>query len=156
LGYEPKVILAGREVSEYMPIYVAEKTLMAINEVNKKINGSRVLVFGLAFKDNVNDTRNSKIKITIEHLKRFNVHVDAYEPLIEEGEAEAKFGVNNVVLEDIKCYDCVIFSRNHAKFDLISLDMLKGMMNERPIIIDVAYRYNEKVAEQHGFVYKRL
>ena len=66
IGYHPQVILAGRSVNDYMPKHVADLTIKALNDVKKVINGSKVLIMGLTFKENVDDTRETPVKHIIK------------------------------------------------------------------------------------------
>jgi len=63
LGYHPQVILAGRAINDYMPKHVAEMAIKGLNEVGKVIKGSKVLIMGLTYKENVPDTRESPVRI---------------------------------------------------------------------------------------------
>ena len=69
LGYHPQVILAGRAINDYMPRHVAEMTVKALNDVGKVIKGSRVLIMGLTYKENVADIRETPVKEIIKELQ---------------------------------------------------------------------------------------
>jgi len=71
LGYHPQVILAGRAINDYMPKHVAEMAIKGLNEVGKVIKGSKVLIMGLTYKENVPDTRESPVKEMVKELKEF-------------------------------------------------------------------------------------
>ena len=86
VGYEPRFILAGRRVNEYMAEHIKNLVIKKMNQAKKVISGSKVLILGLAFKPNVNDTRNSKVEDLINHLKKEGIEVVAYDPFIEENE----------------------------------------------------------------------
>jgi hypothetical protein len=68
-----QVILAGRAINDYMPKHVAEMAIKGLNEVGKVIKGSKVLIMGLTYKENVPDTRESPVKEMVEELKEFCV-----------------------------------------------------------------------------------
>ena len=92
LGYHPQVILAGRAINDYMPKHVAEMAIKSLNEVGKVIKGSKVLIMGLTYKENVPDTRESPVREMVKELKEFGVNVYGYDPLLSKEEIEA-FGV---------------------------------------------------------------
>ena len=71
LGYHPQVILAGRAINDYMPKYIAEMAIKGLNEVGKVIKGSKVLIMGLTYKENVPDTRESPVREMVKELKEF-------------------------------------------------------------------------------------
>jgi len=75
LGYHPRVILSGRAINDYMPKHVAEMAIKGLNEVSKVIKGSKVLIMGLTYKENVPDTRESPVREMVKELKEFGVDV---------------------------------------------------------------------------------
>ncbi len=94
LGYHPQVILAGRAINDYMPKHVAEMAIKGLNEVSKVIKGSRVLIMGLTYKENVPDTRESPVKEMVKELKEFGVEVYGYDPLLRKEEIRGFEGRN--------------------------------------------------------------
>jgi len=131
LGYHPQVILAGRAINDYMPKHVAEMAIKGLNEVGKVIKGSKVLIMGLTYKENVPDTRESQVKEMVKELKEFGVEAYGYDPLLSKEEIEG-FGVKALDNLDVKIkMDCVIVAVAHGMFD-------------------------EEKAEKEEFYYKRL
>ncbi len=155
LAYHPQVILAGRAINDSMPKHVAETAIKAINDVGKAIKGSRVLIMGLTYKENVDDTRESPVKEIIRELQEYGVEVFGYDPLLDVLQNEFRIEmVQN--LEDIRDIDCIILSVAHKVFREISLDELKKNMNRNPILIDVRGIFDEDEAKKKGFYYKTL
>ena len=153
IGYHPKMILAGRSVNDYMPKHVAELTIKALNDVGKVINGSKVLIMGLTFKENVDDTRETPVKNIIKELTEFHCNLYGYDPLLSREEIES-FGITAVnSIGEIK-FDAVIITVVHDVFKQISLDELKYSMNGSPILIDVRGHFRN--AKEHGFSYYTL
>ena len=144
LGYEPKVILAGRDVNDYMATHIAQMAL------ENTPNNPSILILGLAFKKNVSDTRNSRVLDVIKELKKQNADVYAYDPHVETCE-----GVKTTTLDEIEKVDCVILAVDHDEFKEITLEKLKEKM-EKPVLIDVKFFYNKAEAEKLGFIYKCL
>lgn len=155
LGYHPKVILAGREVNDYMPKHIAEMVFKTFNKSRKTAINSSILLLGLTFKENLKDTRNSKAANIIKELKEYDVNVIAFDPLLTNEEAQHEFGVQNVKFNEIGKIDCVILVVSHNDFKEITLEKLREKM-DTPILIDVKSFYNKKEAEELGFVYKSL
>jgi len=136
LGYHPQVILAGRAINDYMPKHIVELTIKALNETSKVINRSKILILGLTFKENVDDTRETPVKEIISGLKEFNCDIYGYDPLLTKEQIES-FGIKPLEnLNNIKV-DCVIITVVHDLFKKISLDELKGIMVDKPVLIDV-------------------
>lgn len=156
IGYQPQIILAGRTINESMPKHLAHIVLKCLASI-RPLNGTRVLLLGLTFKENVPDYRNSKAKELIEELKRYNVEVIACEPLLDKTTVSEAFGVGNYELSELKDgIDCAVLINPHKQFESLSLDMLKAMMGKKPILVDVRNFYDRKGAEERGFIYRSL
>ena len=155
LGYHPQVILAGRAINDYMHKHIAEMTMKALNYAGKVIKGSKVLIMGLTYKENVADTRQTPAKDIIKELKEYGVDIYGYDPLLSDIEAE--FGIRVVQnLKDAPKVDCVILTVAHDAFQGITLDQLKAMMRVKPVLIDVLGFFHREEAEGQGFQYDTL
>jgi UDP-N-acetyl-D-glucosamine/UDP-N-acetyl-D-galactosamine dehydrogenase len=154
IGYHPKVILAGRSVNDYMSKHVAEITVKALNEAGKIINGSKILIMGLTFKENVEDTREAPIKGTIKELKEYKCDLYGYDPLLTKEEIES-FGIQAVDTFNGVKVDCFIVTVVHDEFKEISIDQFKtASIDKQPILIDVRGYYRE--FKENGFFYYTL
>jgi len=158
-GYHPQVILAGRAINDYMPKHVAEMAIKGLNEVGKVIKGSKVLIMGLTYKENVPDTRESPVREIIKELKEFGVDVYGYDPLLSKEEIEA-FSVKSSANLDVKM-DCVIVAVAHEEFknkSFLSTGSFfrKKVLNNAPVLIDVRGMFNGEEAKRKGFYYRRL
>jgi len=154
LGYYPQVILAGRAINDYMPKHVAEMVIKGLNEVGKVIKGSKVLIMGLTYKENVPDTRESPVKEMIKELEEFGVDVYGYDSLLTKEEI-VDFAVK--ALNDLNmCVDCVIVMVAHDEFKKMKLDDVKKFMNDKPVMVDVSGFFNGQEAMKEGFYYKKL
>ena len=155
LGYHPQVILAGRAINDYMPKHVAEIAIKGLNEVGKVIKGSKVLIMGLTYKENVSDTRESPVRDIVKELKEFGIKIYGYDSLLSKEEI-VRFGVKSVNrLESVKM-DCVVVAVAHDEFKKINLKDMKELMNNAPVLIDVRGMFNGEEAKRKGFYYKRL
>ena len=135
LGYHPQVILAGRAINDSMPKHIAEMAIKALNNAGKVIKGSRILIMGLTYKEDVADTREAPARELIKELKEYGVELLGYDPMLKN--AEDEFGIPVVPnLERIKV-DGVILTVVHKAFRELTIDTLKSMMNDKPILIDV-------------------
>jgi UDPglucose 6-dehydrogenase/UDP-N-acetyl-D-galactosamine dehydrogenase len=140
-----------------MPKHVAEMAIKGLNEVDKVIKGSKVLIMGLTYKENVPDTRESPVREMVKELKEFGVGVYGYDPLLRREEIE-QFGVkalNELNMENEKI-DCVIMAVAHDEFKKIKLEDLTRMTNDKPVLIDVRGVFNEEEARREGVYYRRL
>ena len=156
LGYHPQVILAGRAINDYMPKHVAEMAIKGLNEVGKVIKGSKVLIMGLTYKENVPDTRESPVREMVKELKEFGVEAYGYDPLLSKEEIEG-FGLKALDNLDVKLkMDGVIVAVAHDEFKRKTLDEIKKFMNDKPVMIDVRGMFCEEAANGNGFYYKGL
>ena len=156
LGYHPQVILAGRAINDYIPKHVAEMAIKGLNEVGKVIKGSKVLIMGLTYKENVPDTRESPVREMVNELKEFGVEAYGYDPLLSKEEIRG-FGVNALDNLDVKLkMDGVIVAVAHEEFKKMKLENIKKFMNNKPIIVDVRGIFDGEEAKRKGFYYRGL
>jgi UDPglucose 6-dehydrogenase/UDP-N-acetyl-D-galactosamine dehydrogenase len=158
-GYHPQVILSGRAINDYMPKHIAEMAVKALNEVGKVLKGSRVLIMGLAYKENVPDLRESPAKEIIKELKEFGIEVVGFDPTLDAGTLEEEFNIkvfkNLNEVKKVKS-DCVVLAVAHLPFYTLSLNDLKEMQNSNPILIDVRGMFDAEEAKKVGFCYRSL
>jgi UDP-N-acetyl-D-galactosamine dehydrogenase len=161
LGYHSQVISAGRAINDSMAKHVAEMTVKALNEVGKVIKGSKVLIIGLTYKENVPDTRETPQKHVIEELKEYGIVPMGYDPLLDIAEAEKEFKVKMLtsLVSKIK-FDAVILAVTHDIFSeqvrSITLESLAGITNSRPVLIDIRRHFDAAQATKIGFCYRTL
>jgi UDPglucose 6-dehydrogenase/UDP-N-acetyl-D-galactosamine dehydrogenase len=156
LGYHPQVILAGRAINDYMPKHVAEMAIKGLNEVGKVIKGSKVLIMGLTYKENVPDTRESPVREMVKELKEFGVDAYGYDPLLSKEEIDG-FGVKALDNLDVKIkMDGVIVAVAHDEFKKMRFEDIGKFMNDKPVLIDVRGMFDEEEAEEMGFYYRGL
>ena len=155
LGYHPQVILAGRYINDTMARYVGNLVIKGVSAAGKPLKGATVLVMGLTFKENVPDTRNSKIRDTITHLQSFGMNVLGCDPLVTSDSARKYFGIENVAFEKSPPCDCIVVANKHNAFRSITLDQLKAKMNP-PVLIDLKNLFDRKAARDAGFHYQSL
>ena len=154
-GYDPQVILAGRAVNDHVPKHIAEMTIKSINNTGKVIKGSKVLIMGCTYKENVTDTRETPVRDLIKELCEYGVEVFGYDPLVKNGQKD--FGIKFVtLLAEAPKLDGIILTVAHDIFKGISLDNLRNIMNSPPIIIDVRGFFDTPEIHNSGIVYKRL
>ncbi len=153
-GYHPQVILAGRAINDSMPAYVAMKAIKGLNQVGKVIKGSKVLIMGLTYKENVPDIRESPVEEMIKDLQEFGVDVYGYDPLLPDSVIE-RFGTIPISSFEKKM-DAVIIAVAHNCFKAMSVEMIRDIMGEKPVLIDVRSMVDRIAAEEKGIYYKGL
>ncbi|OGO30599.1 MAG: UDP-N-acetyl-D-galactosamine dehydrogenase [Chloroflexi bacterium RBG_16_56_11] len=158
-GYHPQVILAGRMINDAMPGQVAAITIKALNNMGKVLKGSRVLVMGLTYKENVADARETPAKALIKELKEYGVEISGFEPQLDTDDLKKEFDIELCHdLEQVKKtrVDAVILTVAHTAFRQLSLRDLKAIQNHDPILVDIPGVFNADEARQAGFFYRTL
>lgn len=139
VGYHPEVILAGRRINNGMGKFVAEQTMKLLSQLSRPANELRVGVLGLTFKENVPDLRNSKVPDIIHELHEYGVQVLVHDPIAEEDEALAEYGIHLVEWDQLKDLDGLIVAVAHKRFSDLNLQNLLRPLRSRNqgVLIDV-------------------
>jgi len=155
LGYQPRVILAGRTINDAIPQHVAEMTVKALHNANKEIKGSRILIMGLTYKENVADTREAPVKEIIKGLQEYGAEVFGYDPLLNDNEAE--FGIKSAGnLMETQKFDAIIVTVAHEAFREITLSQLKQKLSDNGVLVDVRGMFDAEETANLGIYYCRL
>lgn len=136
LGYHPQIIDSGRFVNDSMGRYIGKQTVKKIIAASKNAQGSRVLVMGITFKENVSDIRNSKVVDVIRELADFGVLVDVVDPRASKEEVKHEYGID-LSEKPGKEYDAVIVAVSHTEYESLTEDNLAPLLAHRGIIVDV-------------------
>jgi UDP-N-acetyl-D-galactosamine dehydrogenase len=126
IGYHPEVILAGRRINDDMGRYVAEQVIKLMLLRKIQVFDSRVLVLGLAFKENCPDLRNSRAIDVIRELQRYHVHVDVHDPWVNPQDAKKEYGIELVEEPAQGHYDAVIITVAHGDYRETGAAGLRG------------------------------
>lgn len=116
LGYHPQVILAGRRINDGMGAYVAGQMVKALLKRRIHVEGARLLVLGLTFKENCPDLRNTRVLDIVQELNDYGVLVDIHDPWANEEEAQAEYGIDLVAKPERCTYDGIILAVAHNSF----------------------------------------
>ena len=137
IGYNPKVILAGRNINDLMGAYVAKQLIMKMKNKKIKIKNSKILVMGLTFKENCTDIRNSGIQNVINKLKKFKCKLDLYDPWANKFEIKNVYNNYPILKLYEKKYDSVIIAVAHEKFKVLGMESIKKLCKKNHIIYDL-------------------
>ena len=136
LGYNPEIILSGRRLNDSMGSYVAQETIKLMIRKNININGSKVLVMGITFKENCPDIRNSRVIDIIRELQTYNCDISIYDPWAAKNSVKKEYGLdlisNNTDLKND--FDAVVLAVSHNEF--LNIDITK-FVNKKHVIFDV-------------------
>ncbi|MGG4604874.1 Vi polysaccharide biosynthesis UDP-N-acetylglucosamine C-6 dehydrogenase TviB [Paenalcaligenes sp. Me131] len=139
IGYHPEVILAGRRLNDSMGAYVASQLVKAMTKKRIQVQGSRVLLLGLTFKENCPDLRNTRVVDIISELAQYDVNVDVYDPWVEADEARREYGVDVVSSLDEGQYDGVIIAVAHKQFVEMGTERLRALGKADHVLYDLKY-----------------
>ena len=121
IGYNPEIILAGRRLNDNMGIYVANQVIKLMIKKGHKIEGSKVLVLGITFKENCPDIRNSRVIDVIEELQEFGCNVDVYDPWADAKEVKKEYNIELLKELDTSKYEAIVLAVAHNEFKDIDL-----------------------------------
>lgn len=181
IGYHSQIILSGRKINDDMGKYVAESTVKKMIKANKQINGAKVVVFGITFKENCPDVRNTKVIDVIKELEEYGIEVKVVDPQADREDLWREYRINLHEIEDIQEMDATIFAVPHDEFKNIDISEIKKMCGtavyskldafreiastsevekeqncNNPVLIDLKGIFNREEAEGNGFAYWRL
>ncbi|HXN06895.1 MAG TPA: nucleotide sugar dehydrogenase [Nitrospiria bacterium] len=156
VGYIPQVILAGRRINDSMAKFIAQKTIKMMIQAGHPIQGAVVTVFGITFKEECSDIRNSKVIDIIHELREYGVKVQVYDPLADSEEVQHEYGIRLSGLDRLEPAQAEIFAVAHQPFKTWGLEKVRKMAGENPVLIDVKHIFNPREAEKAGFRFWRL
>lgn len=179
LGYHSQVILAGRFINDEMGKYVAENCVKNMIKADKQIKGATVAIFGITFKENVPDVRNTKVIDIISELKEYGIKVLLVDPIADKDDLQNFYGIKLHKIEDVKEVDAIIIAVPHEEFKHLNLKDLKKMYNHqwngypdamknsaaepgdkktdyKYVLTDIKGLYDRKDAEEMNYLYWRL
>jgi len=137
LGYHPEVILAGRRINDAMGGYVAQQLAAELGRRGVAADGARVLVMGLAFKENCPDLRNTRVIDIIEGLTAQGAHVDVLDPWIDADEARAEYGLDLLTAPAPGAYDAIVLAVAHEQFTELGVETIRGFGTPASVLFDV-------------------
>lgn len=137
IGYNPEMILAGRRINDGMGAYVAGQVVKLMIGQHKNIAESRVLVLGLAFKENCPDIRNTRVTDIVAELREYKVSVDIHDPWVNPAEAEHEYQLQLTDTPRKGDYDAVILAVAHHQFTELGAEGIRALCNDNGIVFDV-------------------
>ena len=136
LQYHPKMINSGRFVNDSMGRYIGKKVVKKIISQGKNIVGSRVLVMGMTFKENVSDIRNSKVADIVAELNDFGALVDVVDPLASPVGVQRAYGIH-LLERPIGKYDAIVLAVAHEAYRRLEEADFLAWANEKVVFADL-------------------
>lgn len=139
IGYHPEIILAGRRLNDSMGAYVVTQLVKGMIKKKIQVEGAKVLMLGLSFKENCPDIRNTKIIDIVHELKEYHMDVDVYDPWVDASEAEHEYAITPVQSVKADTYDAVILAVAHNQFKEMGVTEIRALGKANHVLYDLKY-----------------
>ncbi|WP_374612186.1 Vi polysaccharide biosynthesis UDP-N-acetylglucosamine C-6 dehydrogenase TviB [Sphingorhabdus sp.] len=136
IGFHPEVILAGRRVNDGMGAYVSTQIVRLMIKRSRPVQGARILILGLAFKENCPDIRNTRVIDLFNELTQYGAEVDIYDPLVDISDAKRQYNIN-LIEDPAHHYDTIILAVAHKEFLEMGSQKIRTYGNDGSLLIDV-------------------
>jgi UDP-N-acetyl-D-glucosamine/UDP-N-acetyl-D-galactosamine dehydrogenase len=133
VGYHPEIILAGRRINDSMGLYAANQVVKLMIKKGHKIDGARVLLLGITFKENCPDIRNSRVIDVHQELTQFGIKVETYDPWAAKQEVAHEYGLE-LIDAPMGQYDAIVLAVSHNEFKTLDLT---NLMAPNSVIYDI-------------------
>lgn len=144
LGYHSKIITGGRVINDGMAPYIARQVVKKLISKGHKINGSKILVMGATFKENVSDIRNSKVADLVNELKSFSINVEVVDAYASSEEVIHEYGFG-LTDKPTGGYHAVIVAVNHREYLQLDEAYFKSITVDSPLFVDVKGVFRGKI-----------
>lgn len=139
IGYHPEIILAGRRLNDAMGPYVVAQLVKAMTKKRIHVDGARVLIMGLTFKENCPDLRNSKVVDIVRELQDYNCQVDVYDPWISPEQAQQEHAINPLQSPEPNTYDAIVLAVAHKQFKSMGAEAIRAFGKPSHVLYDLKY-----------------
>jgi UDP-N-acetyl-D-galactosamine dehydrogenase len=139
IGYNPEVILAGRRINDGMGAHVAERVIKLMTQRRIHVVDSKILIMGLAFKENCPDLRNTRVVDIIAELEGYHAQIDVYDPWVDVEEAKEEYGIELVKSPSAGAYDAIILAVGHNQFKTLGSEGIRAFGKPNSVLFDVKY-----------------
>ena len=156
LGYHSQIILAGRKINDDMGIYITENLVKLLIKAKVPVHEARIAIIGFTFKENVPDTRNTKVIDIFNRLREYDVTPLVIDPVADAAEAHHEYGIQLGSLDHAHDMDAVVFAVNHEVFSSLTTDQIGKLFKSAPaprVVVDVKGLFDRKAMEQSGYLY---
>ena len=147
IGYHPEIILAGRRLNDSMGAYVATQLVKAMLKKRMVVDGAKVLLMGLTFKENCPDLRNTKMTDIVAELEEYNIQVDIYDPWVDVTQAKKEYNLHPIDAPKAGQYDGIILAVAHEQFKTLRADEIRAWGKPANILYDLKYVLNQSESD---------
>ena len=170
LDIDLNLLNTARSINNNMSKFIVESTIKCLIKANKKVNGCRIAILGLTFKENCSDIRNSKVFDIIEGLKEYGIEVIVSDPLADSTYLKSNYNIDLINIEEIEDIDGIILAVPHLYFKDIPISSIYKMFRaynqapsytehkyiEKNVIIDIKSMLNKTLIDFNNFIYWSL
>lgn len=147
IGHHPEIILAGRRLNDSMGVYVVAQLVKAMTKKRLQVEGAKVLVMGLAFKENCPDLRNTRIVDVVAELEDYNCEVDVYDPWVDAVGAQQAYGVTPIKTPEPGSYDAIVLAVAHQQFKDMGASAIRALGKPGAVLYDLKYVLNPQESD---------
>ena len=144
IGHNPEIILAGRRLNDSMGEYVVTQLVKTMIKKRIQIEGAKVLVLGLSFKENCPDVRNTKVIDIIHELQKYNVEIDVHDPWINANEANREYSITPIAQPVSNQYDGIILAVAHEQFIKMGIEKIRALGKDNHVLYDLKYLFTKE------------
>jgi UDP-N-acetyl-D-galactosamine dehydrogenase len=155
VGYHPQVILAGRRINDGMGAFIAQRLVKLLIQAQQPVRGARVGIFGLTFKENVSDLRNSRVPDIVAELDQFGIVPIVHDPLADAAEAREEYGVDLAGIDGFRDLHALILAVPHRHYLQAKADGLVARLAPGGVLVDVKSALDPNTVPE-GFRYWSL
>ncbi|MDB4035269.1 nucleotide sugar dehydrogenase [Pseudomonadales bacterium] len=137
VGHHPAIILAGRAVNDQMGAHIVSRLIKRMANLNINIGASRILILGLAFKENCSDIRNTRVGDVILELQDYGCTVDVFDPMVDREDAKRGYGIEIISEVDNEAYDAIIVAVAHDCFRELGEKAIKRFGRANSVLYDL-------------------
>ena len=141
IGYQPEIILSGRRLNDSMGEYVVSQLVKAMLKKRIHVQGARVLIMGLTFKENCPDLRNTRVVDIVKELAEYGIQVDVFDPWVNPQEAQHEYGITPVTKVEQGTYDSIVLAVAHNQFKEMGIDKVRALGKAEHILYDLKYLF---------------
>ena len=147
VGYHPEVILAGRRINDGMGAYIVSQLVKAMLKKRIHVEGARVLVLGLAFKENCPDLRNTRVVDIVRELQEYGAQVDIHDPWVDPDEARQEYDIDLTMVPKSNAYDALVFAVAHQEFREMGAAAIADFGKPNSIVYDLKHLFDTDLSD---------
>lgn len=161
LGYHSQIVLAGRKVNDDMSKYVTDAIIKQLILANLTVKQVRMVIFGITFKENCPDIRNSKVKDILVRLREYGIQPVVVDPWASKHEVKLEYGIELVDINELKEMDALVFAVAHDQFKQMRYEEINRLYDpnvpiSQRILIDIKGLFRIEDLQEAGYSYWRL